>query len=278
MRTKTGETRKIAWRNAALRDAEGTITAVLRSGEDVTARREAEAQVTFLAYHDRLTGLPNRALLEEQLDARPDARPPLRRPRRAPLLRPRQLQARQRLVRPHRRRRGAARDRAARVRADAHRRRARAPGRRRVPAAAGCGPSPRRGRRRDRPARDRADRRRPHRRRAASARSRSPARRSYVGASIGVALFPEHADDAGVALQGRRRGDVPGQARRRRDCRLLRAARERRAPAALAHRRACAARSTRASCASTTSRSCASPTARSTRWRRWCAGRTRRRG
>lgn len=65
--TKAGETRKIAWRNAVLRDAEGTITAVLRSGEDVTARREAEAQVTFLAYHDRLTGLPNRALLEEQL-------------------------------------------------------------------------------------------------------------------------------------------------------------------------------------------------------------------
>lgn len=65
--TKSGERRKIAWRNAALRDAEGTITAVLRSGEDVTARREAEAQVTYLAYHDRLTGLPNRALLEEQL-------------------------------------------------------------------------------------------------------------------------------------------------------------------------------------------------------------------
>jgi len=65
--TKSGEQRKIAWRNAVLRDEEGTITAVLRSGEDVTARREAEAQVTFLAYHDRLTGLPNRALLEEQL-------------------------------------------------------------------------------------------------------------------------------------------------------------------------------------------------------------------
>jgi diguanylate cyclase (GGDEF)-like protein/PAS domain S-box-containing protein len=67
VRTKSGDARKIAWRNAVLRDAEGTITAVLRSGEDVTARREAEAQVTFLAYHDRLTGLPNRALLEEQL-------------------------------------------------------------------------------------------------------------------------------------------------------------------------------------------------------------------
>lgn len=67
VRTKHGEQRKIAWRNAVLRDAEGEINAVLRSGEDVTARRAAEAQVTFLAYHDRLTGLPNRALLEEQL-------------------------------------------------------------------------------------------------------------------------------------------------------------------------------------------------------------------
>jgi diguanylate cyclase (GGDEF)-like protein/PAS domain S-box-containing protein len=65
--TKAGESRKIAWRNAVLHDAEGTITAVLRSGEDVTARREAEAQVAYLAYHDRLTGLPNRTLLEEQL-------------------------------------------------------------------------------------------------------------------------------------------------------------------------------------------------------------------
>ena len=79
VRTKTGETRKIAWRNAALRDAEGTITAVLRSGEDVTAQREAGTQVTFLAYHDRLTGLANRSLLEEHLTrpsrARRSARP-----------------------------------------------------------------------------------------------------------------------------------------------------------------------------------------------------------
>jgi diguanylate cyclase (GGDEF)-like protein/PAS domain S-box-containing protein len=67
VQTKSGESRKIAWRNAVLRDAHGEITSVLRSGEDVTERRKAEAQVTYLAYHDRLTGLPNRALLEEQL-------------------------------------------------------------------------------------------------------------------------------------------------------------------------------------------------------------------
>jgi diguanylate cyclase (GGDEF)-like protein/PAS domain S-box-containing protein len=67
LQTKGGDDRMIAWRNALVRDETGEVTGVLRSGEDITERRQAEAQVTFLAYHDRLTGLPNRALLEEQL-------------------------------------------------------------------------------------------------------------------------------------------------------------------------------------------------------------------
>ncbi|HYV15941.1 MAG TPA: EAL domain-containing protein [Conexibacter sp.] len=44
-----------------------TRQGVVCTFEDVTARREAEEQVTFLAQHDRLTGLPNRTLLEQQL-------------------------------------------------------------------------------------------------------------------------------------------------------------------------------------------------------------------
>ena len=35
---------------------------------DITERKKAEEQITFLAYHDKLTGLPNRALFEEMLE------------------------------------------------------------------------------------------------------------------------------------------------------------------------------------------------------------------
>ena len=35
---------------------------------DISERKRAEEQVAFLAYHDKLTGLPNRALFEEMLE------------------------------------------------------------------------------------------------------------------------------------------------------------------------------------------------------------------
>ncbi len=35
---------------------------------DISARKAAEEQVAFLAYHDKLTGLPNRVLFEEMLE------------------------------------------------------------------------------------------------------------------------------------------------------------------------------------------------------------------
>ena len=54
--------RVLEWQSTRLPD--GTV---LLSGEDVTARRDAERRVEFLAYHDRLTGLPNRAAFDEEL-------------------------------------------------------------------------------------------------------------------------------------------------------------------------------------------------------------------
>ena len=66
--TREGEERVIAWRDTAVRDADGTVTATMSSGVDLTERRAAEEQIAYLAYHDPLTGLPNRALLQEHLE------------------------------------------------------------------------------------------------------------------------------------------------------------------------------------------------------------------
>src|SRR5712691_8347719 len=35
---------------------------------DLTDRKQAEREIAFLAYHDKLTGLPNRAMFQEVLD------------------------------------------------------------------------------------------------------------------------------------------------------------------------------------------------------------------
>lgn len=64
----TGEDRTIAWRFNAIRDEHGRALATVCSGVDLTDRRRAEDQVAHLAYHDPLTDLPNRALLEEHLE------------------------------------------------------------------------------------------------------------------------------------------------------------------------------------------------------------------
>jgi diguanylate cyclase (GGDEF)-like protein/PAS domain S-box-containing protein len=65
---RDGSTRTMAWRATVLRDDDGTATGSMNAGLDVTERRAAEEQIAFLAYHDPLTGLPNRALLAEHLE------------------------------------------------------------------------------------------------------------------------------------------------------------------------------------------------------------------
>jgi diguanylate cyclase (GGDEF)-like protein/PAS domain S-box-containing protein len=66
--TRDGRARTMMWRNTLLRGEDGNPTGMLSSGLDVTERLEAEQQIAYLAYHDSLTGLPNRALLAEHLD------------------------------------------------------------------------------------------------------------------------------------------------------------------------------------------------------------------
>lgn len=49
---------------APLRDPDGSIT-LLAISRDITARKQAESRIQYLANHDALTGLPNRAQLED---------------------------------------------------------------------------------------------------------------------------------------------------------------------------------------------------------------------
>ena len=64
---KSGEQRLIRWQNTLLYDEHGAVTGTLSSGEDVTDRERAQRREVYLAFHDQLTGLPNRAMLSERL-------------------------------------------------------------------------------------------------------------------------------------------------------------------------------------------------------------------
>ncbi len=55
------------WYNSNLVDESGQQVSVLSLGQDVTARVNAEERLVHQATHDSLTGLPNRAMLQERL-------------------------------------------------------------------------------------------------------------------------------------------------------------------------------------------------------------------
>jgi diguanylate cyclase (GGDEF)-like protein/PAS domain S-box-containing protein len=50
-----------------IRDGAGRVVGVSAISRDITRRKEAEERIAFLASHDSLTGLPNRAMLEDHL-------------------------------------------------------------------------------------------------------------------------------------------------------------------------------------------------------------------
>jgi diguanylate cyclase (GGDEF)-like protein/PAS domain S-box-containing protein len=66
--TRGGKRRRIAWQATSLTDPKGRMVAVL-SGQDITDRIRAEAELRKLAFFDSLTSLPNRAQLESRLRA-----------------------------------------------------------------------------------------------------------------------------------------------------------------------------------------------------------------
>ncbi len=63
----TGVERTVHEEAEAERDREGQVIRVIGTIQDVTDRRQAEAQLEYLAYFDPLTGLPNRRLFLDRL-------------------------------------------------------------------------------------------------------------------------------------------------------------------------------------------------------------------
>jgi len=51
----------------ALFDADGNMTEIISVSRDISERRRAEEQIEYQAYHDGLTGLPNRRLFRDRL-------------------------------------------------------------------------------------------------------------------------------------------------------------------------------------------------------------------
>jgi len=67
MRGKNGEYRWMLARGVAVRDAAGNATRIAGSQTDITERKLAIDRLTHDAFHDALTGLPNRALFMDRL-------------------------------------------------------------------------------------------------------------------------------------------------------------------------------------------------------------------
>jgi len=67
IKTRDGERRIILWNNTVLRSPENSILGIASIGSDVTEQRQAESQLVHNAFHDALTGLPNRALFLDRV-------------------------------------------------------------------------------------------------------------------------------------------------------------------------------------------------------------------
>jgi diguanylate cyclase (GGDEF)-like protein/PAS domain S-box-containing protein len=67
MRNRSGEYRWMLARGVAVRDANGSATRIAGSLTDITTRKVAIDRLTHDAFHDALTGLPNRALFMDRL-------------------------------------------------------------------------------------------------------------------------------------------------------------------------------------------------------------------
>ena len=68
--TREGERRMISWDVVQLRDELGALCGSASIGVDITDSRRTEEKLLYDAFHDSLTGLPNRALFMDRLSHR----------------------------------------------------------------------------------------------------------------------------------------------------------------------------------------------------------------
>ena len=68
IRHKDGSYRWVIARGMAVRDSSNHATRMAGSQTDITSRKQAEEQLIYDAFHDALTGLPNRALFMDRLE------------------------------------------------------------------------------------------------------------------------------------------------------------------------------------------------------------------
>ena len=109
--------------------ADPTVAGLVLTLRDVTEQRQLEEQLKHQAFHDALTGLPNRLLFQDRISQQVAAARQRRRDGRRAVRRPGRLQGRERHDGPRRRRRAAGRRRGAAVRPDPRMRHRRAAGR-----------------------------------------------------------------------------------------------------------------------------------------------------
>jgi diguanylate cyclase (GGDEF)-like protein/PAS domain S-box-containing protein len=65
--TGAGQERILSINAAPYYDRQGNITGIVASMEDITIRKQMEAQLKYLSLHDKLTGLYNRTLFEREM-------------------------------------------------------------------------------------------------------------------------------------------------------------------------------------------------------------------